>query len=176
MVTYLTQKDMAQLDMELLSDYKYTIDQLMELAGLSCATAIAKTYPLEFVGNKSILVCCGPGNNGGDGLVLARHLKLFNYENVAVHVIKKTDKFQHLQHQCAAFGISFIETLPKAPEDGETYALYVDAIFGFSFKPPIRQDFVPVMDLLKSTKVPIARYALSRKAKHSLFHAHPTVT
>lgn len=48
----------------------------MELAGLSCAVAIAKSYPLGVSGGK-VLVLAGPGNNGGDGLVCARHLKLF---------------------------------------------------------------------------------------------------
>ena len=52
----------------------------MELAGLSCATAIARTYPVSSLKNSddpTVLICCGPGNNGGDGLVCARHLKLF---------------------------------------------------------------------------------------------------
>ena len=46
------------------------------ISGLSVATAVAKRYALEDNKNK-VLICCGPGNNGGDGLVAARHLKLF---------------------------------------------------------------------------------------------------
>ena len=49
----------------------------MELAGLSVASAIAKTYLNSGNDSPSVLICCGPGNNGGDGLVAARHLKLF---------------------------------------------------------------------------------------------------
>ena len=46
--------------------------QLMELAGLACAQTVAKVYSKEKYSR--VLVCCGPGNQGGDGLVAARHL------------------------------------------------------------------------------------------------------
>jgi len=49
----------------------------MELAGLSVAHAINhanKTYHNNKLSN--YLFLCGPGNNGGDGYVAARHLKL----------------------------------------------------------------------------------------------------
>lgn len=44
----------------------------MELAGLACAQALESVYPVTT--HPRVLVCCGPGNQGGDGLVAARHL------------------------------------------------------------------------------------------------------
>jgi NAD(P)H-hydrate epimerase len=45
----------------------------MELAGLACAQTLAKVFGDQKKYSR-VLVCCGPGNQGGDGLVAARHL------------------------------------------------------------------------------------------------------
>ena len=57
--------------------YKFKLAQLMEMAGLSVAQAThhflrkeLRKVPCE----TRILIACGPGNNGGDGIVAARHL------------------------------------------------------------------------------------------------------
>lgn len=39
-ISYLTQQQAKEIDEELFNDYKFSVDQLMELAGLSCASAI----------------------------------------------------------------------------------------------------------------------------------------
>ena len=78
---YLGQEESQKLDQELFNDYKFSLDQLMEIAGLSVAEALASCYTREgLVAQQEeprVLVVCGPGNNGGDGLVAARHLKTF---------------------------------------------------------------------------------------------------
>lgn len=45
--------------------------ELMENAGIGCARKIAQKY---YVINKSVVILCGRGNNGGDGFVIARKL------------------------------------------------------------------------------------------------------
>ena len=54
----------------------FTIDQLMELAGLSCACSVYEVFPPK--SHPKVLILAGPGNNGGDGLVAARHLKVIS--------------------------------------------------------------------------------------------------
>ncbi|KAM5377612.1 hypothetical protein ACJA88_006293 [Fusarium oxysporum] len=70
-------KAAAALDQELMSTGAFSIDQLMELAGLAVSQAVYRLQPLE--SGRRILVACGPGNNGGDGLVAARHLRQYGY-------------------------------------------------------------------------------------------------
>lgn len=71
-------KAAAALDQELMSTGAFSIDQLMELAGLSVSQALFRLQPPS-KGNR-ILIAVGPGNNGGDGLVAARHLWHYGYK------------------------------------------------------------------------------------------------
>lgn len=151
MVKYLKQDEAINIDQELFNVYKFSVDQLMELAGLSCATAIYQCYPPN--GYNKVLVLCGPGNNGGDGLVCARHMKLFGYSPEVYYPVQ-TDKslYRNLVHQCESSGVITSDSLP---DNLDRYDILVDALFGFSFKPPVRPTFVPVIKALKTTNKPI---------------------
>lgn len=155
MVKYLNQTEAINVDKELFDKYQFSVDQLMEIAGLSCAIAVAKCYPLSENLSKNILVCCGPGNNGGDGLVCARHLKIFGY-NPEVYYPKRTKNklYENLLHQCLENDITIhdsIENFKKIPE----YRTIIDALFGFSFKPPVREEFISIIEILKNSPTPI---------------------
>nr|CAI5854401.1 unnamed protein product [Callosobruchus analis] len=145
----------------------------MELAGLSCATAIAKKVSppcqkIIMIGRETFVqvlvtfifaVCCGPGNNGGDGLVCARHLKLFGYQPVVFYPLR-TDKqlYHNLTQQCCNMAVPFLQMLPEQSTVECSFALIVDALFGFSFKPPVKETFVDCVELMKNAAVPVARY------------------
>ncbi|KAJ0180094.1 hypothetical protein K1T71_004685 [Dendrolimus kikuchii] len=152
-ISYLTQKQAIELDQELFNKYKFSVDQLMELAGLSVATAVARVYPPST--HKTALVICGPGNNGGDGLVAARHMVLFGY-TVAVYYPKRTPKplYENLLEQCIKFGVKIEETLPATLMKNK-YNVMVDALFGFSFKPPVREELKPALDALINAEIPV---------------------
>ncbi|KAM4755599.1 NAD(P)H-hydrate epimerase [Cyanocitta cristata] len=157
---FLGQEEAQAIDQELFTEYKFSVDQLMELAGLSCATAIAKAYPPSSftTSQPTVLVVCGPGNNGGDGLVCARHLKMFGYQPT-VYYPKRPSKplFEGLTTQCKKMDIPFLPEFPaEAAFIDELYGLVVDAIFGFSFKGAVREPFGSILSILERVTVPIA--------------------
>jgi len=149
-VRLLGQEEAINVDQELFGEYGFSVDQLMELAGLSCATAISNTYSPpgcdEDHGTR-VLICCGPGNNGGDGLVAARHLKLFGFLPTILYPKPgKSQLFQNLVKQCQRFEIPFLSSLPEDDQSMyKDYKVIVDALFGFSFKPPVRPEFEGIL-------------------------------
>ncbi|MBI3002321.1 MAG: hypothetical protein HYY54_01595 [candidate division NC10 bacterium] len=67
-----TAKEMRELDRRATAEYGVPSLLLMENAGAAVAAEAERRFgPLR---GKRIVVCCGKGNNGGDGFVAARHL------------------------------------------------------------------------------------------------------
>ncbi|OMJ08415.1 NAD(P)H-hydrate epimerase [Smittium culicis] len=154
-MSILNQRDAIKLDIDLMSDKcGFVLEQLMELAGFSVAQAISKVYPKE--SNSNILLCIGPGNNGGDGLVAARHLSHFGYKPKLMYPKPpKSQVFRNLLQQCSQLDIPIVEILDLEKCLKDTNVV-VDALFGFGFKSPVREPFVQILDLLAKTSIPIA--------------------
>jgi NAD(P)H-hydrate epimerase len=90
---------------------------------------------------------------GGDGLVAARHLHHFGY-NPTIYYPKpsKPDLFVGLQKQLKSLLIPFTEDFHSSLKSTD---FIVDAIFGFSFQPPVREPFPAVIEALTKTSKPI---------------------
>jgi hydroxyethylthiazole kinase-like uncharacterized protein yjeF len=118
----------------------------MELAGLSSACAIQATYPPS--SHRAVLVVVGPGNNGGDGLVAARHLRHFGYD-VSILLPKQSDKdiYKRLLTQNQRLQAAVLSSLP---DDLSSFSLVLDAVFGFSFDPKdgVREPYKTILEAL----------------------------
>lgn len=68
-----TAEEMRRLDQTASSDFHIPSIVLMENAGRQLAEAVKRYLGPELAG-RHVVVVCGKGNNGGDGLVCARHL------------------------------------------------------------------------------------------------------
>ncbi|KAF5536130.1 hypothetical protein FCIRC_12222 [Fusarium circinatum] len=144
-------KAAAALDQELMSTGAFSIDQLMELAGLAVSQAVYRLQPLE--SGRRILVACGPGNNGGDGLVAARHLRQYGYSpSVFYPKRSKNDLYQRLAKQLEDLEVPFVDDFSSALNSTDHV---VDAIFGFSFSGEVREPFPAVIQALQDTKLPV---------------------
>lgn len=66
----LTREQVRELDPRATDEYGMPGLVLMENAGRGCAELLMRLNP----DRKATLILCGPGNNGGDGFVMARHL------------------------------------------------------------------------------------------------------
>ncbi|PKK19487.1 YjeF N-terminal domain containing 3, partial [Columba livia] len=105
----------AAIEKELLEDYRFGRQQLIEIWGHACAMAVTKAFPLPSLPRKqpTVLVVCGPAQNGAIGLVCARHLRIFDYEPTIFYPKRSPDPlYRDFTTQCEKMDIPFLSYLP----------------------------------------------------------------
>lgn len=107
---------------------------LMENAGRAVADEAEKMVDA----GARIVVLCGPGNNGGDGFVAARHLQERGYQ-IAVYLLGETDKLKgdaaEMAKRWLAMGV--VEAFEGARHAVTDADLVIDAVFGAGLARPL---------------------------------------
>ena len=125
-----------ELDIYTLQEQKITSAQLMERAADKCATWLRNKYPIH----THFTIFCGLGNNGGDGLVIARILLAHQYK-VTVYVVKHSpntspDFEENLALLKDSITIKTIISEKHIPPI-EEHSVIIDAMFGAGINRPI---------------------------------------
>ena len=115
------------------------VENLMERAGLAAAEAIWR-----FAGPLPALVLCGPGNNGGDGYVIARALSERGMKvRVAAFADPKTDAACAAKKRWDGTAEPFVDAAPAH--------LLIDALFGTGLGRALDQSLSDGLKHLAST-------------------------
>lgn len=155
----LTGAEMSAADHVTVERFGISFAELMEHAGIAVSRFVLEQYPSA----KRIVVLCGTGNNGGDGLVAAHYLQAAGLD-ATVLLTGDSSKLQ------GAAGEAFsrldqalvpVGTLPEgASLGGVTQAfahadVVLDAVVGTGFKPPLRGVAALLQRALQDTAMPV---------------------
>lgn len=127
----LTARETAELDRRLLEEFHLDIMMLMENAGRSLAVQ-ARDLLGTLLGRR-ILVMAGKGNNGGGGMVAARHM--YNWgAKVDVSLSEDLESLKEAPlKQLRTLEKTGVATLDDAPQM-KKYDLIIDALLGYNQK------------------------------------------
>lgn len=132
-------KTISVADMRILEENAFsrgvTVIELMEKAGKGCAELIKEKIGTE----KNILIFCGPGNNGGDGLVCARYLAKDNTVTIVIPISPKTDTARLNLKLAKDAGVRVLD-LDNAENEVKTkkFDMIIDALLGIGAKGSLR--------------------------------------
>ncbi|MFW5906178.1 MAG: NAD(P)H-hydrate epimerase, partial [Desulfobia sp.] len=132
---------------------------LMENAGRCTADLIRKHYGISE--GKKVVIFAGPGNNGGDGLVIGRHLYQQGAE-IVVYLLAPEEKIKG----DALINLNIVKKLAikvrtassgqeVADEDISGAHLLIDALFGTGLKREVEGHFAEVIELINRIPLPV---------------------
>ena len=154
-----TAEEMRQIDKQTIEEIGIPGMVLMEAA----ATAVFRSIQRNFSECRHVGIVIGKGNNGGDGLALARQLAHAGY-TVQIVLVSSPERFtgDALTNLQAArkLGLPIMEVLSdpdlnKLDKEIVSCDLIVDAIFGTGLRGGIEGYIKDVIDWLNSTNRPI---------------------
>lgn len=143
-----TKSEINQLDLDAMNQYGIPSLLLMEHAAYGVFQYLVKEHE-----GKEVTILCGLGNNGGDGLALARQLQSFKGASVKVILLVPEDKLSEdgkvYYGICKKLGIPILSyeahkaQITKSIESAE---ILVDAIFGTGLSKPLTGYFFEVVE------------------------------
>jgi NAD(P)H-hydrate epimerase len=147
MLELLTSEEMGQADLLAIEGGVPGVE-LMENAGRAVAEEVSERFPDA----REVAVLCGPGNNGGDGFVAARHLLDQGY---AVRLGFKGDP-SRLPHDAAAMAKAWTGAVEPLSAELLSHAdVVVDALFGAGLARSIEGDFAALIEAVNASRLPV---------------------
>ncbi len=126
---------------------------LMEAAGKAVAQAVQEHWPAAAMGaDGTVLVLCGPGNNGGDGFVAARHLQAAGWP-VRLALLGPTSALSGDAAHHASLWTGKIEPFSVTLLDHAS--VVVDAIFGAGLSRPVEGLALDMVQAMTARKTPV---------------------
>lgn len=130
----LNREEMRALDKRSINELGLPSEILMETAGARCTEIILKDYASALEGE--ILIICGYGNNGGDGMVIARHLHCSGHRLRIMLPLegKMSPETAANLERCRKLEIPIIHTDDPDEALWDDTTLIIDALFGIGFR------------------------------------------
>lgn len=155
----LTAEEMRQVDRRAINELGIPGPVLMENAAVALADAVGEEFPSA----RTVVLLCGPGNNGGDGLALARHLEGRGYVCRVFLLLRNSPPRGDAKLQWDILRQSGIEVTEVGPDDDrvelqmgcERADLVVDALFGTGLSRPLEGHFAAVVEVLRQIRTPV---------------------
>ncbi len=144
MPTSLSREQLRRVDQDAVSQYGMSSLILMENAGRGAAELIHQHYGAA--DHSRAIIICGPGNNGGDGCVIARHLHNRNWQTT-VFVSGELDRLAPDTHanlsilEKMAMDITMAnadQVCEKLAASDHTHDVIVDCLLGTGFTGDVR--------------------------------------
>jgi ADP-dependent NAD(P)H-hydrate dehydratase / NAD(P)H-hydrate epimerase len=153
MQNLLTSAQMKAVDAHTIEQQPIDSVNLMEKAAAAFVAVFMERFPAK---ETIIWVVCGQGNNGGDGLAIARLLHNTGYSNINVFLANfganpSPDYLQNLERLPAS--IPVLEDLKQL--EIPKGAIIIDAILGFGLNKPLTGKYVKLTVLINNAKAKV---------------------